>query len=85
MVRDTKALSSRWANGLPETKKRLEWQRGYGAFTVSYSKIPSVRTYILNQREHHRTRSVEEEYMELLKRHCIDFDTRYLFEAEHQG
>ena len=85
MVRDIKALAARWANGLPETKKRLEWQRGYGAFTVSHSNIASVRTYILNQREHHRTRSVEEEYIELLKRHCINFDARYLFEAEHQG
>ena len=85
MVRDIKAHSARWANGLPETEKRLEWQRGYGAFTVSDSKIESVRTYILNQREHHRKRTVEEELIELLKRHHIEFDTRYLFEAEHQG
>jgi len=85
MVRDIKAHSARWANGLPEIEKRLEWQRGYGAFTVSHSKMASARTYILNQSEHHRTRTVEEELMELLKRHHIEFDTRYLFEAEHQG
>ena len=57
----------------------------FGAFTVSHSNIASVRGYILNQRENHRTRTVEEELMELLKRHHIEFDTRYLFEAEHQG
>lgn len=85
MVRDIKARSARWANGLPETEKRLEWQRGYGVFTVSHSNIESVRAYILNQSEHHRTRTVEEELIELLKRHHIEFDTRYLFEAEHQG
>ena len=85
MVRDIKAHSARWANGLPETEKRLEWQRGYGAFTVSHSKIVSVRTYILNQREHHRTRTVEEEFIELLNRHHIAFNARYLFEAEHQA
>ena len=85
MVRDIKALAARWANGLPESRNRLEWQKGYGAFTVSHSSIPSVRTYILNQRKHHRTRTFEDEYTELLKRHHIEFDTRYLFEAEHQG
>ena len=85
MVRDLKAYSARWTNGLPQTEKRLEWQRGFGAFTVSHSKIASVRTYILNQREHHRTQTFEEEYTEFLKRHQIEFDTRYLFEAENQG
>ncbi len=85
MVRDIKAHSARWANGLPETETRLKWQRGFGAFTVSHSNIASVRSYILNQRENHRTRTVEEELMELLKRHHIEFDSRYLFEAEHQG
>ena len=85
MVRDIKTHSGRWANGLPETEKRLEWQRGFGAFTVSHSKIASVRTYILHQREHHRTQTFEEEYTEFLKRHQIEFDARYLFEAEHHG
>ena len=85
MVRDIKAHSARWTNGLPQTEKHLEWQRGYGAFTVSHSKIASVRTYILNQREHHRTRTFEDEYTEILKRHHIEFESRYLFEAEHQG
>ena len=85
MVRDIKANAARWANGLTETKNRLEWQKGYSAFTVSHSNIESVRAYILNQREHHRTRTFEEEYTEFLKRHQIEFDARYLFEAEHQG
>ena len=52
---------------------------------MSHSNIASVRTYILNQSEHHRTRTFEEEYTEFLKRHQIEFDARYLFEAEHQG
>ena len=85
MVRDIKANAARWANGFTETKNRLEWQKGYSAFTVSHSNIESVRAYILNQREHHRTRTFEEEYAEFLKRHQIEFEARYLFEAEHQG
>ena len=85
MVRDIKANAARWVNGLTETKNRLAWQKGYSAFTVSSSSITPVRAYILNQREHHRTCTFEEEYTELLKRHQIEFDPRYLFEAEHQG
>ena len=85
MVRDIKANAARWANRLPENKNRLEWQRGYGVFTVSYSNIAPVRAYILNQREHHRTRTFEEEYTEFLKRHHIEFEARYLFEGEHAG
>ncbi len=84
VVRDIKANASRWANGLPEMKNRFEWQKGYGAFTVSYSQMESVRGYIRNQREHHRTRTFEEEYVEFLKRHHIEFNPRYLFETEHE-
>jgi REP element-mobilizing transposase RayT len=52
-VRDIKANSSLWMNDLPEVKSRLEWQKGYGAFTVSFSRIQKVRVYIQNQEEHH--------------------------------
>jgi putative transposase len=84
-IREIKANASKWSNELPDTTCRFEWQKGYGAFTVSYSQIDSVRHYIQNQREHHRTKTFEEEYVAFLKRHNIDFDHQYLFEAEHYG
>ena len=56
------------------------WQDGYGVFSVSQSVISSVANYIKNQREHHSNRSFEEEYVELLKKHGIDYDERYLFD-----
>jgi hypothetical protein len=43
------------------------WQSGYGAFSVSVSADEQVRTYIANQKEHHRNRGFMEEYMEFLK------------------
>ncbi|MBL8811298.1 MAG: IS200/IS605 family transposase [Planctomycetaceae bacterium] len=85
VVRDIKANSSHWMNELTEIKKPFEWQKGYGAFTVSYSRIPNVRTYIQNQEEHHRKRSFEEEYIDFLNRHGIAFRPEYLFEDEHHG
>ncbi len=84
-IRDIKANSSKWANEQSEDVSRFEWQKGYGAFTVSYSQIDPVRTYIRNQREHHRRRKFNEEYVELLQRHDIEFDRPFLFEAEHHG
>ena len=42
-VRDIKANASKWANDIPEIKSRFEWQKGYGAFAVSYSQIEGVR------------------------------------------
>ena len=55
------------------------WQDGYGAFTVSKSNIPSVISYIQNQREHHRKKTFQEEYRELLEKHGIEYDERYIW------
>ena len=84
-IREIKANASKWSNELPDTTYRFEWQKGYGAFTVSYSQVDSVRHYIQNQREHHRIKTFEEEYTVFLEKHNIEFDRQYLFEAEHYG
>ena len=85
VVRDIKTNSSKWINDQPEITQTFEWQKGYGAFTVSYSQIVDVEKYIQNQKEHHRTRTFQEEYIEFLKRHKIEFRMEYLFEDEHHG
>jgi REP-associated tyrosine transposase len=54
------------------------WQEGYGAFTVSPSQRETVRHYIEQQAQHHRTRTFREEYLELLRRSGVEFDERYL-------
>ncbi len=83
LIRDIKANTSKWVNELSDQTYRFEWQKGYGAFTVSYSQIESVRKYIQNQREHHQTKTFEDEYIRLLTLHNIVFEHRYLFESEH--
>ena len=55
------------------------WQDGYGAFTVSKSNLPEVAAYIQNQREHHRTRTFQEEYVDFLQRGGVEYDERYLW------
>ena len=56
------------------------WQNGYGVFSVSESNVEGVTAYISHQAEHHRKFSYQEELRELLKRHRIAFDERFLWE-----
>ncbi len=78
VVRDVKAVSSRWVHEEIGVRS-FAWQEGYGAFTVSASQRDVVRAYITKQEEHHRKRTFQEEYLELLKRCGVDYDERYLW------
>jgi putative transposase len=84
VMRDLKAYSSKWMSeeGLVE---KFEWQKGYGAFTVSYDRIEAIRKYIRNQKEHHKTKTFQEEYVDFLERHGLEFKLEYLFEDEQNG
>ena len=79
-VRDIKANSSGWIHKTFPQFQSFAWQTGYGAFTVSYSSVEAVKNYIANQAEHHRKRTFQEEFVEFLQRHGIEYDDRYLWE-----
>jgi hypothetical protein len=49
---------------------KAQWQRGYGAFSVSQSMVSTVRQYTANQREHHRTQDFKQECLQLLSHVC---------------
>ncbi len=57
----------------------FRWQDGYGAFTVSYSNIEQVRRYIARQEQHHRRVTFQEEFIQFLERHGIEYDPRYVW------
>jgi putative transposase len=80
IVRLVKANSSKWVNERFAGAGRFAWQRGYGAFTVSFSQLDATRRYVRDQEEHHRTRTFQEEFVEFLKRHGIEFDERHLWD-----
>ena len=69
-----KGNSSKWMNDTFEGRPKFGWQRGYGAFSVSYSALSRVRRYIERQEEHHRTRSFADEVAELLRLHQMTFE-----------
>lgn|GEM_PF-1859109 len=50
---------------------KFDWQAGYSAFSYSRSHMDAVCKYILNQKEHHRKRTFEEEFMKMI----VDFVT----------
>jgi len=80
IVRDLKAVSSKWVKNKREELQGFSWQKGYGAFSVSESRCPVVVGYIKNQETHHTTQSFEDEFVTLLKAHKIAFDERYLWD-----
>ena len=74
-----KGGSSKWIHETFPEQKGFGWQDKYGAFRVSVSQLDTVIRYIQNQAEHHRIKTFQEELVELLKRHGIDYDERYLW------
>lgn len=78
LMRDVKSGSSEWVHGTV-CKRKLGWQPGYFGVTVSPSHIERVKRYILNQEEHHRHKSFQDEYIEMLKFAGIEYDERYVW------
>jgi REP element-mobilizing transposase RayT len=74
-----KGDSSKWIHGTFSGFRKFAWQDGYGAFTVSKSQLPPSIQYIQNQKEHHRKRTFQEEFLALLQKHGIQYDERYLW------
>lgn len=82
MLRLIKANSSKMVNENLRPQIPFEWQTGYAAFSVSESQLPRVKHYILNQETHHLRKTFQEEFIELLERHNISYDLRYIFDQE---
>lgn len=80
IVRAAKGRSSAWVHEKFPRLRSFYWQDGYGAFTVSPSQFEAVNRYILNQEQHHRRRTFEEEYVRLLEASGVEYDKRYVLD-----
>ncbi len=74
-----KGGSSKWIHDSFRRLKKFEWQDGYGAFSIGASQVKAVTNYINNQKEHHRTRTFQEEFIEFLEHYGVEYDRRYIF------
>jgi REP element-mobilizing transposase RayT len=69
IVQLIKGESSYWINQQELTTERFGWQDQYFAASVSESGVNNVREYIKNQEEHHKKKTFQREYEELLQKY----------------
>ena len=61
-------------------RRDFEWQKGYGFFSVSQSKLGIVKNYILNQKEHHQKLDFKTEFRRFLEEYQIEYDEKYVWD-----
>lgn len=79
-VRAVKSNSSNWIHREFRRLQEFRWQEGYGAFAVSFSGIDAVKAYLAGQESHHAAMSYQDELRELLRRHEMEWDERYVWD-----
>ena len=80
LVEEIKKPTSRWLKSKGDRFREFYWQNGYGAFSVSQSDVKRVREYILNQEEHHRRVTFQEEFRKFLERYEVEFDEKHIWD-----
>ncbi|MDF2435829.1 MAG: transposase [Bacteroidota bacterium] len=81
LVKEVKSTSSKFINEKKWIKGKFSWQDGFGAFSYCPTKINEVHDYVVNQKEHHNIKSFKEEYVRILDKSELEYDTAYLFEG----
>jgi len=76
-MREIKASSSIWVSESGLFPAFNGWAEGYGSFTCSYRNLENLIAYIKNQAIHHKKKSFEEEYRNLIIESGITIDDRY--------
>ena len=80
LVRELKRESSKWLKEQSADLASFYWQGGYGAFSISPGHVETLRAYIANQEEHHKTETFQEEFRRLLALYQIEYDEQYVWE-----
>ena len=80
IVEQVKKSSSKWMKE-HSGNTSFYWQRGYGAFSVSSSKVSTVTRYIARQEEHHQHLSYREEVDKFMKEYdVVEYNEDYFWE-----
>lgn len=77
-IQQIKQSSSYWINHNHLAKSRFRWQAGYAAFSYSRSQIGSVKSYIMNQQQHHLKQQFVDEFREMLEKFGEDFSNKQM-------
>lgn len=80
VVKVIKQGSTNWLKKQESRFWDFSWQRGYGAFSVSFSAKQKVIEYIQQQKKLHENRSYEDEFRLILRMHEVSFDETYVWD-----
>jgi putative transposase len=80
VVGELKEHSNKWLKQTFDGFSRFYWQRGYSMFSVSLSQTEKVRAYVRNQQARHRKQSFQDELRQLLTKHSVEYDERYVWD-----
>ena len=78
MVEEVKRSSSKWIKSKDPFYRQFGWQNGYGAFSVSQSKVEIVVKNIQNQEEHHKKMLFVDELKMFLREYDVEYREEYL-------
>ncbi|MEX2345692.1 MAG: IS200/IS605 family transposase [Balneolaceae bacterium] len=80
IVEEVKKGSSKWMKK-HSGNRSFFWQRGYGAFSVSSSKVSTMTRYIARQEEHHKQMSYREEINRFMKEYdVVEYNPAYFWD-----
>jgi REP-associated tyrosine transposase len=80
LIEEVKKRSSKWIKTRSAAYQDFYWQAGYGAFSIGQSSVDSLKRYIADQKEHHRTRTFQEELRAILRKYNVECDERYVWD-----
>ncbi len=80
LIKTLKQASTTWAKQTHASLSNFYWQRGYGAFSISPGHVADLRRYILDQEQHHKGVSFQDEFRRLCKIYGVQLDERYAWD-----
>ncbi|MCG2794011.1 MAG: IS200/IS605 family transposase [Weeksellaceae bacterium] len=80
LIEEVKSHSSKWIKTKGVAFENFYWQNGYGAFSVNPTELEIVKNYIVNQKEHHRKKTFQEEFLAFLKKYNVEYDEKYIWD-----
>ena len=76
-MKELKESSSKWLAKNPNFPDFEGWAVSFAAFSYNLSDKQKIINYIMNQKEHHKTVSFEEEYRNFLIENGIEINEKY--------
>ncbi len=79
-MEEIKKRSSKWIKYISPKFSNFYWQGGYAIFSVNPTQKEVVIKYIKNQKQHHQTKSYQEELRSFLEKYKVEFQENYIWE-----